>query len=115
MRLETERAGRCATSAGSASDQENACSPDLSRVNRTAPVPRQAHGLLHHLEVAQARVDQAGDYQTRRQARRAANRLRRALRPAPVQAPDWRHVEAERLMQVRALARWATEQSGGGR
>ncbi len=57
--------------------------------------PPQARGLRRQLEVAEARVAAAPDWQTAREARRATNLLRKQLRPAPGQ-------ETQSLLLVRA-------------
>ena len=79
--------------------------------NCIAPWPA---GLPRQLEVAEARVAAAPDWQTAREARRATNLLRRRLRPAPVDGGA-AALEAIRASQVNAIVSWAESQSGGGR
>ncbi len=114
MRSETKRPGPVSAGTGSGSDQKTASLPDSKPTQFTAPGERQARGLLHQLEVAEARVAAAPDWQTARAARRATNLLRRRLRPAPVDGGA-AALEAIRASQVNAIVSWAESQSGGGR
>ena len=79
--------------------------------NCIAPWPA---GLPRQLEAAEAGVAAAPDWQTAREGRRAANLLRRRLRPAPVDGGA-AALEAIRASQVNAIVSWAESQSGGGR
>jgi hypothetical protein len=85
--------------------------PETLHHNSTAP---QVAGLSRHLELAQAQVHEARDYQTRRQAQRYANSIKRALRPAPIDGSA-AAAEAIRNSQVLSIVAWAERQSGGAR
>ena len=114
---EKEEAGLRVSGAGQATNQKIARPPDSTHPEFTAPVQRQAAGLLRQLQVAEDQVLQAevaGSWLAARQARRAANRFRRQLRPAPVDGGA--AVPGRiRAAQIGAIVAWAERRQGAGR
>ena len=79
--------------------------------NCIAPWPA---GLPRQLEAAEAGVAAAPDWQTAREGRRAANLLRRRLRPAPVDGGA-AALEAGRNAAIMDVVLWAERRQGAGR
>lgn len=66
----------------------------------------QANGILRLLEMAEAEAATARDPQARRAAQHRANRLRRRLRPAPVDGGA-AALEAIRNAAITNIVKWA--------
>lgn len=83
---------------------------NLTPFDDTSP---QAAGLRRHLEAARFLVDHAPDYRSRREAQHTANGLRRALKPASVEAPDPRPAEVAHWVQLYRVVRCADRRGAG--